>query len=165
MQACTDSLHLCVCVCVCVCTCTCTCVYLCIMHLFHGLYSDNGRTVWRWVGTVTRFGYPGPQLVGLAAGLPAGDHVYALYLPLRNTLFSGQIGVPTGASLQPDSMYKPLKPVVWYGTSICQGGVASRAGTTYTNIISRQLSTGNEIWNFGFAGNGRMEVSTKQHLH
>ena len=31
------------------------------------------------------------------------------------------------------------KPIVWYGTSIEQGGVASRPGSTYTNVLTRSL--------------------------
>ncbi|XP_065184975.1 uncharacterized protein LOC135815587 [Sycon ciliatum] len=123
-----------------------------------------GKPVWRWVGTVTQFSYPAPELIELASGLPSGENTYALYLPLRNTLIQGQIGVPTGSTIRPDTSYVPKKPVVWYGTSICQGGVASRAGMTYTNVISQQLSTGNEVWNFGFAGNGKMEINVAEFL-
>ena len=43
------------------------------------------------------------------------------------------------------------------GTSIQQGGVASRAGTAYDAVISRAL--GREIFNIGFANNGVMELS------
>ena len=49
-----------------------------------------------------------------------------------------------------------LKPIVWYGTSIDQGGVASRPGSTYTNVLTRSL--GRIVLNFGFAGNGVDEV-------
>ena len=43
--------------------------------------------------------------------------------------------------------------VVCYGTSITQGGCASRGGMSYTNALSRR--TGYEFLNFGFSGNGR----------
>lgn len=49
-----------------------------------------------------------------------------------------------------------MPPVVWYGSSIQQGGVAARAGTAYDAIISRGLSR--EVINLGFADNGRMEL-------
>jgi hypothetical protein len=48
------------------------------------------------------------------------------------------------------------------GTSIEQGGVASRPGSTYTNIITRNLER--MVLNFGFAGNGVMELSVAQFL-
>src|SRR5690606_298630 len=47
------------------------------------------------------------------------------------------------------------KPVVVYGTSIAQGGCASRPGMAWTAILERQL--GVPMVNLGFSGNGRME--------
>ena len=54
------------------------------------------------------------------------------------------------------------KPIIWYGTSIDQGGVASRPGATYTNILTRSL--GRAVLNFGFAGNGMDEISVIEWL-
>ena len=48
-------------------------------------------------------------------------------------------------------------PTSRYGTSIQQGGVASRAGNTYDAVISRALDR--EVLNLGFANNGVMELS------
>ena len=57
------------------------------------------------------------------------------------------------------SIKKPTKnskkPIIFYGTSITQGGCASRPGMAHTNIISRQLDI--DVYNFGFSGNCRME--------
>ena len=49
-----------------------------------------------------------------------------------------------------------------YGTSILQGAVASRPGQMHTHITSRGLET--EIFNFGFSGNGIMELSVAQYF-
>ena len=54
------------------------------------------------------------------------------------------------------------RPILWYGTSIDQGGVASRPGNTYTNILTRNL--GRVVLNFGFAGNGKMEIPVAESL-
>ena len=40
-----------------------------------------------------------------------------------------------------------MPPVIWYGTSIQQGGVASRAGTAYDAVISRALEVRCELHN------------------
>jgi hypothetical protein len=40
--------------------------------------------------------------------------------------------------------------------------VASRVGNAFTNMISRRLQR--EIYNFGFSGNGKMELGVYQHL-
>jgi lysophospholipase L1-like esterase len=47
------------------------------------------------------------------------------------------------------------KPIVTYGTSICQGACASRPGMAWTNILERKLER--PIINMGFSGNGRLE--------
>ena len=50
--------------------------------------------------------------------------------------------------------------VLVYGTSITQGGVVSRPGAAWTNILSRSLSR--PVYNFGFSGNGEMEINVTQ---
>jgi len=47
------------------------------------------------------------------------------------------------------------KAVVFYGTSITQGGCASRPGMCYSAILGRWLD--NPVINLGFSGNGIME--------
>ncbi len=48
------------------------------------------------------------------------------------------------------------KPIVAYGTSILQGGIASRPGLAWTNILERNLDK--TIINLGFSGNGKFEA-------
>ena len=55
---------------------------------------------------------------------------------------------------------KPLpvrrdKPVLVYGTSIAQGGVASRPGLAWTALLERKLDR--PVINLAFSGNGRLE--------
>jgi len=81
---------------------------------------------------------------------------YLLYLPLYDGVDSLSIGIIQGSEIVLPEMNKfPGKPIVFYGTSITQGGCASRPGMAYTSIISRKL--GREVINLGFSGNGRME--------
>ena len=53
---------------------------------------------------------------------------------------------------------EPLKQgrIVIYGTSITQGGCASRPGLSFTNILSRRFNK--EFLNFGFSGNAFGEI-------
>ena len=44
------------------------------------------------------------------------------------------------------------KPLVFYGTSITQGGCASRSGMSYQAILGRMLNA--DFVNLGFSGNG-----------
>ena len=77
---------------------------------------------------------------------------YKLYLPLYNGIKSLQFGVSKGASFsQPPASKK--KPIVYYGTSIAQGGCASRPGMAFTAMLDRMLDR--PIINLGFSGSGK----------
>ena len=75
---------------------------------------------------------------------------YTLYLPLYNEVEWLEIGVDDGAKFR----FEPVsseKPIVAYGTSICQGACASRSAMAWTNILQRRL--GRTVINLGFSGN------------
>ena len=76
---------------------------------------------------------------------------FPLYQGVKRVL----IGTDPGSRLLPPSPFKSRKKVIFYGTSITQGGCASRPGMAYSNILSRRLNY--EFINLGFSGNGRGE--------
>jgi len=80
---------------------------------------------------------------------------YKLFLPLYDGVTKLEVGIDSIASIK-KATPATLKPIVFYGTSITQGGCASRPGMAHTNIISRKLDV--DCINFGFSGNGRMEA-------
>jgi len=80
---------------------------------------------------------------------------YKLFLPLYDGVTKLEVGIDSRASIEKASP-NPVKPIVFYGTSITQGGCASRPGMAHTNIISRKLDV--DCINYGFSGNGRMET-------
>jgi len=90
--------------------------------------------------------------------MAGNDEEYMLYLPLYDGLVSLEIGVKSTATIEQPLVDSPRKghPVVFYGTSITQGGCASRAGMAYPNILSRMLDR--EIVNLGFSGNGQLDL-------
>ncbi len=92
------------------------------------------------------------------------DMEYMLYLPLYDGLVSLEIGVQADAVIERPKVNSPRKekPVVFYGTSITQGGCASRAGMSYPNIISRMLDR--QIINLGFSGNGQLDLEVAEAL-
>lgn len=87
---------------------------------------------------------------------------YMLYLSLYDGVDSLFIGVDSGAVVLPPALDLPRrgKPVVMYGTSILQGGCASRPGMAHTNILQRELDR--EVVNLGFSGNGRLDFEIAQ---
>lgn len=75
--------------------------------------------------------------------------------PLYSDVCELYIGIEEDASLLPGDEYNPAPPVVYYGSSITQGGCASRAGTAYQGFISRRFDR--DFINLGFSGNARAE--------
>lgn len=87
---------------------------------------------------------------------------FIINLPLYNPLQSIKIGLEEGAEILPPPAYDDPRPIVIYGTSITQGGCASRPGSALSNILSRRLRR--EVLNFGFSGCGGGEVALAHHL-
>ncbi|MGB7160875.1 MAG: SGNH/GDSL hydrolase family protein, partial [Tepidisphaeraceae bacterium] len=114
---------------------------------------------WRWLG-VTR---PAQQTIvaPLGVDIAPGRRAYRVYLPLYNGVKSLEIGVPKGATFQPTAPRKD-KPILFYGTSITHGACASRPGMAFVNILGRRLDR--SMLNFGFSGNGRMEIEVARFL-
>ncbi len=87
---------------------------------------------------------------------------YVLYLPLYNGVKELKIGTPAGYSITPAEPEPLSKAVVFYGTSITQGGCASRPGMAATTIVGRKLDV--PVINLGFSGSGKMELSMAEML-
>lgn len=109
---------------------------------------------WRWLGN----GRPTKTIEEkvLVSGLTPARREYLLYLPLYNGVQEVKIGVPTGVALQagPERRGR-TKPVVFYGTSIVQGGCAARPGMAYPAILGRRLDV--PTINLGFSGSAQCE--------
>lgn len=80
---------------------------------------------------------------------------FTLYLPLYKGVRVLAIGMNNEATIAPPHPFILNKPVVYYGTSITQGGCASRPGMSYQAILSRHLNL--DFVNLGFSGNGKGE--------
>ncbi len=80
---------------------------------------------------------------------------FTIHFPLYSGLQSVQFGLTEGALIEKPTPWRDPRPVVVYGTSIQQGGCASRPGMCHTNQISRMLNC--PFVNLGFSGNGKGE--------
>ena len=78
-----------------------------------------------------------------------------IHMPLYNGCSSMYIGLQESAYIRESFGYKNDKPILFYGSSITQGGCASRPGNAYTNMLSRFLDA--DHINLGFAGNAKGE--------
>jgi lysophospholipase L1-like esterase len=88
--------------------------------------------------------------------LSTQEREFLLYMPLYKGLESLEIGIVPGSTLSAGSAPALPRPVVFYGTSITQGGCASLSGSDFVNLIGRQLNL--DIINLGFSGNGKGEL-------
>lgn len=114
------------------------------------LYAREADGGWRYIGN----GRPLAQS-NEATFYSTGLREFALYLPLYNGVTSVMIGVPAGSILRKSVEAPRGKPIVFYGTSITQGGCASRPGMSYTAIVGRKLNM--SVINLGFSGSGQSE--------
>jgi len=91
----------------------------------------------------------------LFAGVEKKMREFRLYLPLYKGLESLELGLNRGTRVLPPSPLAVDKPVVFYGTSITQGGCASTAGSDFVSTLGRRLNL--DVVNLGFSGNGQGE--------
>jgi hypothetical protein len=115
---------------------------------------------WHWLGAARPEKSATTEKV-LVNGLKLERRECMLYLPLYNGIEKLEIGVPVEAKFEPAAA-RPvgMKPIVFYGTSIVQGGCASRPGMAHPAILGRRLN-----WptiNLGFSGSahGEPEVAS-----
>ena len=99
---------------------------------------------------------------------------YIMYLPLYDGVKNISIGIDSSAVIELPQVDDLLParhdlsastaaagtvaqklPIVFYGTSVTQGGCATRPGMAYPAIMERAMHR--ETINLGFSGNGRMD--------
>jgi len=114
---------------------------------------EPGRQVYYYTG---KFDRTLQSYEVLLADLERGP-VYGVTLnfPLYQGVERVEVGLEPAAKILPPVPYAAEKRVIIYGTSITQGGCASRPGMCYTNILSRRINL--EFINLGFSGNGKGE--------
>lgn len=121
---------------------------------------ENGKE--RFVNSLkrsvdNRYGY---ETVLYPSG--TGMREYTINFPTYSSVNSLHIGLDEQAALEAPTPYTIQNPVVFYGSSITQGGCASRPGTTYQSIVSRRFDF--DYINLGFSGSARGEDTIAQYL-
>ncbi|MBR7062136.1 MAG: SGNH/GDSL hydrolase family protein [Clostridia bacterium] len=93
---------------------------------------------------------------------PGGMQDFILNFPLYNDVDRLYVGVSESAKFEAPARYRHELPVVYYGSSITQGGCASRPGNAYQSMISRALDV--DFINWGFSGSARGEETIAKHI-
>lgn len=122
----------------------------CGFDLYSG-YAGNMRYIKTFIPPVGTKG-------GFEAVIDVGDkreRLLTIDFPLYDNVTDLYVGLLDTATLSAAPDYTVTKPVVYYGSSITQGGCASRAGNSYQGFISRWLDI--DYINLGFSGSARAE--------
>ncbi|MEI6518865.1 MAG: SGNH/GDSL hydrolase family protein [bacterium] len=82
---------------------------------------------------------------------------WSLYMPLYSGVNSVEIGFNPGCAIVSPTPFTIKNPVAIYGSSITQGGCASRTGNAYTNMLTRWVDA--PLINLGFSGSARGETA------
>lgn len=82
---------------------------------------------------------------------------WLINLPLYGGLETLEIGLAAGSKLAKPTPHAIKNPVLFYGSSITQGGCASRPGNAYTSLLCRAVDA--PQINLGFSGSGRGEIA------
>lgn len=78
-----------------------------------------------------------------------------MFMPKNEVIDNVYIGIDDDAEIEAPTPYENENPVVFYGSSITEGGCASRTGNTYNAFLSRWLNM--DYINFGFSGSAKGE--------
>lgn len=118
---------------------------------------------WRHVGSAFTWGTPTTSHIGkLVGNMDPQMREYMLYLSLYDEVKTLQLGIPEGRTIEGPAVESPIadRPIVMYGTSILQGGCASRPGMAFTNILARRFDR--TVINLGFSGNALLDFEIAQ---
>ena len=123
-------------------------------------YSFSGNGFPRYQKTFQ----PGPGLVDYKCVIGLNPErkmlSWIVNLPLYGGVNTLEVGVEAGSRLLPPKAHKVKKPILFYGSSITQGGCASRPGNMYPSHLCRKLDA--EQINLGFSGNGKGEKAVAE---
>ncbi len=99
---------------------------------------------------------------GVADMRSAGMHDIEMNLGLYNGYTEIYVGVQAGSAVEAPKPYTVEKPVVYYGSSITQGGCASKPGNCYEAYLTRWLNC--DHINLGFSGSGKGEENMAEYI-
>lgn len=79
-----------------------------------------------------------------------------VFLPRNEIIKGAWIYIDDEAQIEEPTPYKYAKPMLFYGSSITEGGIACNVSNGYNAIISRHLDA--DYYNLGFSGNAKGEI-------
>ncbi len=90
------------------------------------------------------------------------ERIININFPLYSSVKKLYIGLKNDSVLKEAPGYRIEKPVVYYGSSITQGGCASKPGSSYQSILSRRFHC--DYINLGFSGSAKGEETMADYI-
>ncbi len=100
----------------------------------------------------------------LFKNLDRRERQIVIYLPNQQDVLVEAVGTDKDATFgKPQHHFARPLPVVFYGSSICQGNAASKPGMTYPANLCRRLNL--DFVNLGFGGAGKAEPGVVEQVN
>lgn len=99
---------------------------------------------------------------GIAELSDRREREITINFPLYSGVKALYVGIEDTAVLEPAEEYALPLPIVYYGSSITQGGCASRPGNSYQAMLSRRFDC--DYLNLGFSGSARAEKLMAEYI-
>ena len=85
---------------------------------------------------------------------------WIINFPLYGGVEKVEIGIKADSKLLAPKKHKTPYPILFYGSSITQGGCASRPANCYSSMLCREVDA--EQINLGFSGSGKGEIAVAE---
>ena len=85
-----------------------------------------------------------------------------LMMPRNEPIVDLEVSIDDEAQLCAPDSYTYQKPIVFYGSSITEGGAASTVGKCYTALVTRWLDS--DYINLGISGNAKGEANMANYI-
>ena len=85
-----------------------------------------------------------------------------VWLPRNEIISDIEISVDDGAQMLAPTPYKYSKPILYYGSSITEGGCCACVTNGYNAMISRHLDV--DYYNLGFSGNAKGDMNMAEFI-
>lgn len=87
---------------------------------------------------------------------------YVLYFPLYSGVLTLNLEFDANSTVKEYKKYRDIKPILYYGSSITQGGCATKANNCYQAYISEWLNV--DFLNISFSGGAKAEPLMNEYL-
>ena len=84
-------------------------------------------------------------------------------LPRNEIIDEVTVIIDDNTEIEAPTPYKYSKPILYYGSSITEGGISCNPSSAYNAIISRHLDV--DYYNFGFSGNAKGELEMADYIN